>query len=132
MKHDIESGTTEPGSGKPKTKNGFATLGSMFEGRINATILSGLTCGAFMSTIRRRRCASKAPLLAIFGELDTPEAVKANVRAIRQILDQAGRRDYTVKVYPKWVAQPDGDSTRQSQRVCPPQTIPTGFLRNDG
>jgi uncharacterized protein len=44
--------------------------------------------------------ASKAPLLAIFGELDTPEGVKANVRAIRQILDQAGRRDYTVKVYP--------------------------------
>jgi pimeloyl-ACP methyl ester carboxylesterase len=44
--------------------------------------------------------ASKAPLLAIFGELDTPEAVKANVRAIRKILDQAGRRDYTVKVYP--------------------------------
>ena len=48
------------------------------------------------STLR----ASKAPLLAIFGELDTPEGVKANVRAIRQILDQAGRRDYTVKVYP--------------------------------
>jgi pimeloyl-ACP methyl ester carboxylesterase len=44
--------------------------------------------------------ASKAPLLAIFGELDTPEGVKANVRAIRQILDEAGRRDYTVKVYP--------------------------------
>lgn len=44
--------------------------------------------------------ASKAPLLVIFGELDTPEGVKANVRAIRQILDQAGRRDYTVKVYP--------------------------------
>jgi pimeloyl-ACP methyl ester carboxylesterase len=41
-----------------------------------------------------------APLLAIFGQLDTPEGVKANVRAIRQILDQAGRRDYTVKVYP--------------------------------
>jgi hypothetical protein len=38
--------------------------------------------------------------MAIFGELDTPEGVKANVRAIRQILDQAGRRDYTVKVYP--------------------------------
>ncbi len=37
--------------------------------------------------------ASKAPLLVIFGELDTPEAVKANVSAIRQILDQAGRRD---------------------------------------
>jgi uncharacterized protein len=44
--------------------------------------------------------ASKAPLLAIFGELDTPEGVKANVNAIRQIMDQAGRRDYTVKVYP--------------------------------
>ena len=36
----------------------------------------------------------------VFGELDTPESVKANVRAIRQILDQAGRRDYTVRVYP--------------------------------
>ena len=44
--------------------------------------------------------ASKAPLLAIFGELDTPEGVKANVSAIRQIMDEAGRRDYTVKVYP--------------------------------
>jgi len=44
--------------------------------------------------------ASKAPLLAIFGELDTPEGVKANVRAIRQILDEAGRQDYTIKVYP--------------------------------
>lgn len=44
--------------------------------------------------------ASRAPLLAIFGELDTPEGVKANVRAIKQILDQAGRRDYIVKVYP--------------------------------
>ncbi|MCA1606858.1 MAG: hypothetical protein LC775_15635, partial [Acidobacteria bacterium] len=41
-----------------------------------------------------------APLLAFFGELDTPEGVKANVRAIKQILDTAGRRDYTVKVYP--------------------------------
>lgn len=44
--------------------------------------------------------ASKAPLLAIFGELDTPEGVKANVRAIKQIMDQAGRKDYIVKVYP--------------------------------
>ena len=44
--------------------------------------------------------ASKAPLLAIFGELDSPEGVKAQVSAIRQILDQAGRKDYTVKVYP--------------------------------
>jgi pimeloyl-ACP methyl ester carboxylesterase len=44
--------------------------------------------------------ASKAPLLAIFGELDTPEGVKAQVSAIKQIMDQAGRRDYTIKVYP--------------------------------
>ena len=44
--------------------------------------------------------ASKAPLLAIFGELDTPEGVKANVSAIRQVMDQAGRKDYIVKVYP--------------------------------
>jgi pimeloyl-ACP methyl ester carboxylesterase len=43
---------------------------------------------------------SKAPLLAIFGELDTPDGVKANVSAIKQIMDQAGRRDYIVKVYP--------------------------------
>jgi pimeloyl-ACP methyl ester carboxylesterase len=44
--------------------------------------------------------ASKAPLLAIFGELDSPEGVKAQVSAIKQILDEAGHRDYTVKVYP--------------------------------
>ena len=44
--------------------------------------------------------ASTAPLLALFGELDTPEGVKANVSAIKQILDQAGRKDYVVKVYP--------------------------------
>ncbi len=44
--------------------------------------------------------ASKAPLLVIFGELDAPEGVKAQVSAIKQILDQEGRRDYTVKVYP--------------------------------
>src|SRR5678816_1937673 len=44
--------------------------------------------------------ASKAPLLVIFGELDTPEGVKANVSAITQIMDEAGRRDYTIKVYP--------------------------------
>jgi hypothetical protein len=41
-----------------------------------------------------------APLLAVFGELDTPEGVKANVRAIEQIMNQAGRRDYLVKIYP--------------------------------
>ena len=61
---------------------------------------------------------------------DTPEGVKANVRAIRQILDQAGRRDYTVKVFRmghNLMEVPPDNSTRD-----PPQTIPTGFLRNDG
>jgi pimeloyl-ACP methyl ester carboxylesterase len=43
---------------------------------------------------------STAPLLAIFGELDTPEGVKAQVSAIKQIMDQAGRKDYIIKVYP--------------------------------
>ena len=71
----------------------------MFMAQRNATIPSGLTCGASMFTIRRRRYTLQR-LLAIFGELDTTEGVKANVSAIRQILDQAGRRDYTVKVYP--------------------------------
>ena len=52
-----------------------------------------------LSTLQTLRTLN-APLLAIFGELDTPDGVKASVRAIRQILDQAGRRDYTVKVYP--------------------------------
>ena len=44
--------------------------------------------------------ASPAPLLAIFGELDSPKGVTAQVSAIKQILDQAGRRDYIVKIYP--------------------------------
>src|SRR5215216_2527035 len=61
--------------------------------------------------------ASPAPLLAIFGELDTPEGVKANVHAIRQILDQAGRRDYTVKVYP--------NGSHNLMEV--PETIPTSL-----
>jgi uncharacterized protein len=44
--------------------------------------------------------ASKAPLLAIFGELDSPEGVKAQVSAIKRIMDQAGHRDYVVRVLP--------------------------------
>jgi pimeloyl-ACP methyl ester carboxylesterase len=42
--------------------------------------------------------ALKCPLLAIFGELDTPKGVKANFAALEKTL--AGHRDYTVKVYP--------------------------------
>jgi len=55
------------------------------------------SCPGIMGSL----CASPAPLLAKFGELDTPEAVKANVSAIRQSWIRRGRRDYTVKVYPK-------------------------------
>jgi pimeloyl-ACP methyl ester carboxylesterase len=72
--------------------------------------------------------ASKAPLLAIFGELDTPEGVKANVRAIRQILDQAGRRDYTVKVYPNGshnLMEVPPDNTDEYVRL---KRFPPGFF----
>jgi uncharacterized protein len=67
----------------------------------------------------------KAPLLAIFGELDTPEGVKANVRAIKQIMDQAGRRDYIVKVYPNgrhnlMEVPPDNPSEYMRLRRFPP------------
>jgi hypothetical protein len=55
-----------------------------------------------------------------------PKAVKANVRAIRQILDQAG-----------FSLTPDTASSIHHlpftiYQLRPPQTIPTGFLRNDG
>jgi pimeloyl-ACP methyl ester carboxylesterase len=51
------------------------------------------------------------PLLIIFGDLDTPKGVKANVRAIREMMLAAGKRDRTsnrkprvndflIKVYP--------------------------------
>jgi uncharacterized protein len=44
--------------------------------------------------------ALKCPLLAIFGELDTPNGVKRNVAALEKTLQAAGHRDYTVKIYP--------------------------------
>ena len=72
--------------------------------------------------------ASKAPLLAIFGELDTPEGVKANVRAIRQIIDQAGRRDYTVKVYQNGshnLMEVPPDNPNESVRL---KRFPPGFF----
>src|SRR5215207_4743329 len=72
--------------------------------------------------------ASRAPLLAIFGELDSPEGVKANVRAIRQILDQAGRRDYTVKVYPNGshnLMEVPPDNPNESVRL---KRFPSGFF----
>ncbi len=69
--------------------------------------------------------ASRAPLLAIFGELDTPEGVKANVSAIRRIMDEAGRRDYTVKVYPNGAhnlqeVPPDNPSEWVRRKRFPP------------
>ena len=69
--------------------------------------------------------ASPAPLLAIFGELDSPEGVKAQVSAIRQIMDQAGRRDYTIKVYPNgshnlMEVPPDNPNERVRLKRFPP------------
>ena len=72
--------------------------------------------------------ASLAPLLAIFGELDTPEGVKANVSAIKQILDQAGRRDYTIKVYPNGshnLMEVPPDNPNESVRL---KRFPPGFF----
>jgi pimeloyl-ACP methyl ester carboxylesterase len=72
--------------------------------------------------------ASRAPLLAIFGELDTPEGVKANVRAIRQILDQAGRRDYAIRVYPNGshnLMEVPPDNPNESVRL---KRFPPGFF----
>jgi hypothetical protein len=60
-----------------KDKNGFAPPGSRFAGRRNATILSGLICGAFMATIRRRRGAlQRLRCWRNSARVDTPETVK--------------------------------------------------------
>ena len=72
--------------------------------------------------------ASKAPLLAIFGELDTPEGVKANVRAIKQTMDQAGRKDYIVKVYPNGrhnLMEVPPDNPKEYMRL---KRFPPGFF----
>ena len=72
--------------------------------------------------------ASKAPLLAIFGDLDTPEGVKAQVSAIKQIMDQAGRKDYTVKVYPNGshnLMEVPPDNPNESVRL---KRFPPGFF----
>jgi alpha-beta hydrolase superfamily lysophospholipase len=70
----------------------------------------------------------KCPLLAVFGELDTPEGVKAEVRAIEQIMNQAGRRDYLVKVYPSAVhsfMEVPRDNTDEYVRL---KRFPPGFF----
>ena len=69
-----------------------------------------------------------APLLAVFGELDTPEGVKAEVRAIEQVMNQAGRRDYLVKVYPSAVhslMEVPRDNTDEYVRL---KRFPPGFF----
>jgi pimeloyl-ACP methyl ester carboxylesterase len=69
-----------------------------------------------------------APLLAIFGELDTPEGVKAEVRAIEQIMNQAGRRDYLIKVYPSArhnLMEVPRDNTNEYVRL---KRFPPGFF----
>ena len=97
----LPSGTSTPRpETRPKDKKWFRHQGIDVWGPEKSDHPFWLTCGAFMPTIRRQRCVLPLPLLAIFGELDTPEGVKAQVSAIKQILDKAGRRDYKVKVYP--------------------------------
>jgi len=49
-----------------------------------------------LPTLRRLR----APLLAIFGELDTPDGVKANVAAMTAALKDGKHSDFTVRVFP--------------------------------
>jgi uncharacterized protein len=42
----------------------------------------------------------RAPLLAILGELDSPEGVKANVAGITAALEEAHHPDFTIRVFP--------------------------------
>ena len=42
----------------------------------------------------------RAPMLAILGELDSPEGVKANVAGIRTALEDAKHPDFTIRVFP--------------------------------
>ena len=44
--------------------------------------------------------ALRVPLLAIFGELDTPKGVERNVNALKTALSAGGNRDFTVRVFP--------------------------------
>ena len=44
--------------------------------------------------------ALRAPILSIFGELDTPKGVERNVRAMTAALSAGGNRDYTLRVFP--------------------------------
>ena len=63
----------------------------MFAGQSAVTIL--LDSHAALLCQRPRANVARFP--AIFVELDTPEGVRSG-----KYLDQAGRWDYTVKVYP--------------------------------
>jgi pimeloyl-ACP methyl ester carboxylesterase len=42
----------------------------------------------------------RAPMLAILGELDSPEGVKANVVGIRTALENTKHPDFTIRVFP--------------------------------
>jgi pimeloyl-ACP methyl ester carboxylesterase len=44
--------------------------------------------------------ALRAPLLGLFGELDTPKGVELNVKAMSAALSEGGNRDFTVRVFP--------------------------------
>jgi pimeloyl-ACP methyl ester carboxylesterase len=44
--------------------------------------------------------ALRAPLLAIFGELDTPKGVELSAKAMTTALSTGGNRDFTVRIFP--------------------------------
>jgi uncharacterized protein len=44
--------------------------------------------------------ALRVPLLAIFGELDTPKGVELSVKAMTTTLSTGGNRDFTARVFP--------------------------------
>jgi pimeloyl-ACP methyl ester carboxylesterase len=44
--------------------------------------------------------ALRAPLLGIFGELDTPKGVELNVKTLTASLSASGNQDFTIRVFP--------------------------------
>jgi hypothetical protein len=43
--------------------------------------------------------ALRAPILSIFGSLDTPQGVELNVKAMNAALSESGHTDFTIRVF---------------------------------
>ena len=61
---------------------------------------SGRSAACSQSALARTRTGHRGPARGKRSHRNTPEGVKANVCAIRQIPDQEGRKDYILRVYP--------------------------------